>query len=240
MNTKVISIILAIVMVILIAFLGVQMHTAQELRTAREQIAAEKENLEKQIIDLNKNAETLSAQNTNYQSDIRNLTEETGRMSAEINEAQGSLDATMKSLDTVQYYLQMIETTYGMQSEVLPATAVQGEQENEEDIKSSSLSAAATDVANEVELLIHQMQMLSEAAENQKENVVKQEETVQSLTEELATSKSMLEKEELAGAQKEEKIRTLNTKVSELEAQLTMMRTTIEEWLVPTAEMNNE
>ena len=219
------------------------MHTAQELRTAREQIAAEKENLEKQIIDLNKNAETLSAQNTNYQSDIRNLTEETGRMSAEINEAQGSLDATMKSFDTVQKYLRMMETTYGTQSEGLPATEIQGEQANqanEEDIQSSSLSAAATDVANEVELLIHQMQMLSEAAENQKENVVKQKETGQSLTEELATSKSMLEKEELAGAQKDEEIMALNTKVNELEAQLTMMRTTIEEWLVPTAEMNNE
>ncbi len=219
------------------------MHTAQELRTAREQIAAEKENLEKQIIDLNKNAETLSAQNTNYQSDIRNLTEETGRMSAEINEAQGSLDATMKSFDTVQKYLRMIENTYSTQSEVHPATEVQGEQANqanEEDIQTSSLSASATDMANEVELLIHQMQMLSEAAENQKENAVKQEETVQSLTEELATSKSMLEKEELAGAQKDEEIMALNTKVNELEAQLMMMRTTIEEWLVPTAEMNNE
>ena len=119
------------------------------------------------------------------------------------------------------------------------------EDENRENDAQSSLTSAealnsmTAEVLTDIGTIQSGIAALNQTVSDQKEMLSANEAAIQSLNHEVELQTEKITAADTALKEKEGKIGELETKISEYEGQLTVMRTTVEEWLTPSESSEN-
>lgn len=247
MNSKKVSIILAVLLVLSLIFGIYQTYSLS--KTSNEKNACERKNaeLEREIADTNGRNDQLLGEQERLQKQLEQVSEEHAKLlEIEVQES-GIIHSAADSINQLDEVFATIRQTLvpdGEQDEQKDAVKEETTSDGDEQL---DLSERMTYILDEAKSMLDMCTLLSKKYEEsqklaiqQQETIEKNELTIESQSAEITANKEQLEKmiqsdaqKEQAIAAKDEMISNLQTTIDELEGQLTMMRTTVSEWLVP-------
>lgn len=237
---KVISIILAVALIGCIVFSVFQMNTISGLKDKSEQLISEKEELDKLLAQAKQEAGELTAQNNEYQAEIETLNAANNAFTKANEEIGTSMDTAITSMQSVQEKLKSIETIMGIAADETSEEVPEEVELNDSLQKAEHVSSLLALLVKRTEALQPEIETSANTIQELRGTVDEQKQMIAKVTEDLNNSKLLYDEAVQSGTQKDETIAGLNTTISELEAQLTMLRTTVDEWLTPASETDNE
>lgn len=247
MDSKKVSIILAVLLVLSLIFGIYQTYSLSKTSNDKDAYESKNAELTRELADTNGRNDQLLGEQERLQKQLEQVSEEHAKL-LEIEEQESSIihsaSDSMNQLDEIFAKARQILVPDGEQDE--QKDAVQ-EETNSDGDGQLGLAERMTHILDEAKSMLDMCTSLDKKYEEsqklalqQQETIEKNELTLESQSAELTANKEQLEKmiqsdteKEQAIAAKDEMISNLQTRIDELEGQLTMMRTTVSEWLVP-------
>ena len=240
MKIRKLDVVLAIALLLCLAFSIYQYSNASTLKKDNDRLLTEKNELDKQISALNTEVSGLKSDYSALQTELTEASEANTALVDTDQKVQQEIAAANATLKQCQAMLANMRDVLGMsQAEVSEENPTETT-EPTSIIHAQNLNRLTDMVFQNAGLIQSGVNSLHQTVQDQVKQLNENEKTIQSINSELKELKEKLTAAETTVQEKDTFIKDCETKIAEYEAQLTMMRTTVDEWLTPPASEGKE